>query len=104
MAGFNHENSRTMNIIDFIIGLTLMNAMPHFILGIWKRKMLSGFGTGNIQNILWGLFNFILSIGLFIFKYGFHGLLENPMYLGAAFVLVTFFVTSYFWYKYYSNT
>jgi hypothetical protein len=43
-----------MNIIDLLIGLTLMNAMPHFILGTWKGKMLSGFGTGNKQNILWG--------------------------------------------------
>jgi hypothetical protein len=43
-----------MNLIDFIIGLTLMNAMPHFILGVWKGTMLSGFGVGHTRNIVWG--------------------------------------------------
>jgi hypothetical protein len=90
-----------MNVIDFIIGLTLMNAMPHFILGIWKGKMLSGFGTGNKQNILWGLFNFMVSIGLFILKHGLKGFKENPMYSGALLVLLTFFFTSSFWVKHY---
>jgi hypothetical protein len=33
--------------IDFLIGLTLMNAMPHFVLGVWKGRMLSAFGFGN---------------------------------------------------------
>lgn len=92
-----------MNILDLIIGATLMNSMPHYILGIWKGKMLSGFGVGNIQNILWGLTNFVASISLFIFKYGFEGLIENQMYLGAAFILVTFFLTSLFWYKYFNK-
>jgi len=93
-----------MNILDLIIGITLMNAMPHFILGVWKGKMLSGFGTGNTQNILWGLSNFLVSISTFIFKYGWEGLLENQIYLGAAFIIVTFFFTSYFWYKYYNKS
>lgn len=92
-----------MNITDFIIGLTLMNAMPHFILGIWKGKMLSGFGTGNRQNILWGLSNFVISVSLFFFKYGLKGLLENQIYLGAIVVLVTFFFTAPLWKKYYDR-
>lgn len=90
-----------MNILDFLIGATLMNSMPHFILGIWKGKMLSGFGMGNRQNILWGLVNFVASIGLFIAKYGIEGLFTNPIYLGAAFILVVFFITSGFWYRYF---
>ena len=32
-----------MNAIDFIIGLTLMNAMPHFVIGVWKGRILSAF-------------------------------------------------------------
>lgn len=90
-----------MNFIDIIIGATLMNAMPHFVLGSWKAKMLSGFGTGNSQNILWGLTNFVISISLFIFKYGMKGLLENQIYLGASLIIVIFFLTSHFWYKFY---
>ena len=92
-----------MNIVDLIIGITLMNAMPHFILGVWKGKMLSGFGTGNTKNILWGLSNFATSIALFVYKYGLSGLLENQIYLGALFILVTFFFTSAFWYRYYNK-
>lgn len=92
-----------MNIIDFIIGLTLMNAMPHFILGVWKGKMLSGFGVGNTRNIVWGLCNFIVSIALFLYNYGLKGFIENQMYSGATLVLVTFFFTSVFWYKYFNK-
>lgn len=39
-----------MNLIDLLIGLTLMNAMPHFILGVWKGRMLSAFGFGDYKN------------------------------------------------------
>ena len=90
-----------MKWIDFIIGLTLMNAMPHYILGVWKGKMLSGFGTGDLRNIIWAFCNFVLSITLFIYNYGINGLFENTMYSGALLVLVTFFITSHFWYRYY---
>ena len=92
-----------MSVLDFIIGASLMNAMPHYILGVWKGKMLSGFGTGNTQNILWALANFALSIGLFIYKYGTEGFISNPIYLGAVFILMVFFITSWFWYKYFNK-
>lgn len=92
-----------MNILDLIIGASLMNAMPHFILGVWKGKMLSGFGVGNSQNILWGLTNFVISICVFILKYGVDGFIENQIYLGAVFILITFFLTSFFWYKYFNK-
>lgn len=88
-------------MIDFIIGLTLMNAMPHYILGVWKGKMLSGFGVGNTRNILWGLTNFTVSVTLFIYKYGLKGIMENQIYFGALLIMVTFFFTSYLWYKYF---
>lgn len=87
-----------MDLFDFLIGFTLMNAMPHYILGVWKAKMLSGFGMGDTKNIVWGLVNFALSIGLFAYKYGLSYLPEHGMYLGALTILVTFFITSHFWY------
>lgn len=90
-----------MKIIDLIIGITLMNAMPHYVLGVWKAKMLSGFGTGNTKNIVWGLCNFVASVSLFIYQYGIRGLIENQMYLGALIVLVTFLFSSWFWYRIY---
>lgn len=78
-------------IIDFIIGLTLINTLPHFVLGIWKGRMFSGLGFGNTANILYGLLNFIISISLFLYKYGLSGMLENGIYLGALFVLISYF-------------
>jgi hypothetical protein len=92
-----------MNWIDFIIGALLMNAMPHFILGIWKGKMLSGFGVGNSRNIVWGIVNFVASVSLFIYQYTLHGFKEHVMYTGAVFIMVTFFCTSYFWYRYFNK-
>ncbi len=88
-----------MDIIDFIIGLTLMNAMPHFVLGIWKGRMLSAFGFGDFQNILYGLLNFVISIGLFLYKYGTEQLFENGIYAGALILLVIYFLTGRFWYS-----
>jgi hypothetical protein len=90
-----------MHIIDLLIGITLMNAMPHYVLGVWKGKMLSGFGVGNKQNILWGVSNFVASVSLFLYKYGSRGLMENHIYLGAIIVLLTFFLTSFFWVRFY---
>ena len=42
------------SLTDFIIGLTLMNAMPHFVLGTFQARMLSGFGYGDHANIIYG--------------------------------------------------
>jgi len=81
-----------MNIIDFLIGLTLINTIPHFVLGIWKGRMLSGLGFGNTANILYGIINFVISISLFLYRYGISGLMENGIYLGALFVLICYFV------------
>lgn len=90
-----------MNLIDIFIGATLMNAMPHFILGVWRAKMLSGFGLGSTRNILWGLTNFIISVSLYIYTYSLHALLENGIYFGALAVIIIFFFTAPFWYQYY---
>lgn len=92
-----------MTNIDFIIGAFLMNAMPHFVLGIWKGRMLSGFGIGNKQNILYGLLNFAVSIGLFIYQYGVEELLHNGIYAGALALLVIYFLTGQFWYKFFKK-
>lgn len=89
------------SFIDFIIGLTLVNTIPHFVLGIWKGRMFSGLGFGNKQNILYGILNFIISIGLFIFKYGVDGLIQNSIYLGALFVIISYFLVGKLCYKYF---
>lgn len=95
-------------IVDFLIGLTLINTIPHFVLGIWKGRMFSGLGFGNGANIGYGITNFAISIGLFLYKYGFSGLLENGIYLGALFVIICYFLVGKLCYtsfhkKYYEN-
>ena len=87
-----------MDIIDFVIGLTLMNAMPHFVLGTWGGRMFSIFGFGDVQNILYGLLNFSISVGLFLYKYGPEQLFQNGIYAGALVLLVIYFLTGRFWY------
>jgi len=93
-----------MTIIDFVIGLTLMNAMPHFVLGIWKGRMLSGFGVGNTKNIIYGFFNFGISMTLYLYKYGFASIGENGIVAGALFVLLSYFLTGKFFYQYFKKT
>lgn len=95
-------------IIDFIIGLTLINTIPHFVLGVWKGRMFSGLGFGNTQNILYGIINFAISISLFLYKYGLAGILENGIYLGSLFVLISYFIVgklcyTFFHKKYYEK-
>lgn len=87
-----------MNLIDFIIGMTLMNAMPHFVLGIWKGRMFSVFGFGDQKNILYGLLNFVVSLSLFLYRYGMATLLKNGIYFGALILLLIYFLTGQFWY------
>lgn len=93
-----------MDLFDFVIGATLMNAMPHFVLGIWKGRMFSAFGFGDAQNIAYGVLNFVVSLGLFLFKYGIAGLAQNGIYAGALTLLVIYFVTGRFWYVRFSQS
>lgn len=90
-----------MELIDFIIGLTLVNTIPHFVLGIWKGRMISGLGFGNQANILYAFLNFLISIGLFLYKYGPEGLLENGIYPGGLFVVVMYFIVGKLCYTYF---
>ncbi len=85
-----------MSILDFFIGFTLMNAMPHFVLGVWKRHMLSGLGMSPRANILYGLLNFSVSIGLFLYGYGVNGLATHGVYAGGLFILLMYFLTAKF--------
>lgn len=92
MAKVNYTRHKHMefSIIDFIIGVTLVNCVPHVVISIWGGRMLGGFGFGKKANILYGLLNFAVSISLFLSKYGVDGLLSNEMYLGGLFVVLCF--------------
>ena len=88
-----------MNLIDFIIGASLMNAMPHLVLGIWKGRMISAFGIGDKQNIAYGFLCLVISVGLYIYQYGLDKILDNGMYIGALTILLIYFTTGQFWYN-----
>lgn len=92
-----------MGITDFIIGATLMNAMPHIIAGTRELRMSGGFGFGNTRNILWGLANIAVSLGLFIYTYGFSEILEHKMYLGALVVVGVMFATGRLQHRFYQK-
>ncbi|WP_394749918.1 hypothetical protein [Spongiimicrobium salis] len=89
------------SFIDFIIGLTLINTIPHFVLGIWKGRMFSGLGFGNRQNILYGLLNLSISLGLFLYTYGWEGLFDQGIYLGALFVIFSYLAVGKLCYRYF---
>jgi hypothetical protein len=85
-----------------------MNAMPHFVLGTWKARMFSAFGFGHTKNILYGVLNFLASLGLFVYKYGGEKIGQNGIYAGALVLLTIYFLTGWFWYsifhkKYYED-
>lgn len=88
-----------MTIIDFIIGATLMNAMPHLVLGIWKGRMFSAFGFGDKQNIAYGFLCLFISVGLFIYQYGAAAIFGNGIFSGALALLLIYFLSGQFWYK-----
>lgn len=88
-----------MSLIDFLIGFFLMNAMPHFVLGVWGGRMFSIFGFGDKQNIAYGILNFLISTGLFLYQYGLDGIMANGIFTGALSILIIYLLTGHFWQK-----
>lgn len=88
-----------MTIIDFIIGLTLMNAMPHFVLSVYKGRMLSLFGYTPQANLYYAGFNVLVAAGLYFYKYGLDHFWENGILVGACFTLLMYFLTGRYFYR-----
>lgn len=88
-----------MNTIDLLIGLTLMNAMPHFVLGVWKGRIPSAFGLGPRANLAYSLLNVSVSVGLFLYEYGLAGLVSHGVFVGGLTILVIYFATGKFFYE-----
>lgn len=81
-----------MDIIDFLIGAFLANAMPHFIFGITRTKFLGLFGYTPSGNIIYAILQFIISIILITIKYEFATILKNGFFIGAFTVLFLYFI------------
>ena len=92
-----------MNLIDFIIGGLLANAMPHLIFGLTKTHFLGLFGYSPKGNIMYAIVQFILCIILYCLNYEYKNLLENGYLVGAITVLVLYFIFGKFLVKFYGK-
>ncbi|MFT4899647.1 MAG: NO-binding membrane sensor protein with MHYT domain [Flavobacteriales bacterium] len=80
-----------MDIIDFIIGALLMNAMAHFVLGITNTHFLGMFGYSAKGNIIYGILQFLISGLLYGINYEFSEILKNGYLIGGVTVLCLYF-------------
>ncbi|MGB1204913.1 MAG: hypothetical protein ACPG5B_04655 [Chitinophagales bacterium] len=85
-------------LIDFIIGFGLANALPHFIFGITKTRFLGLFGFSPKGNIFYAYLCATISFMFFIYQYGFEGLTNNLIYTGGFFILICYFLLGKFLY------
>lgn len=83
-------------LIDFLVGFLLMNAMPHWIFGITKTRMLSAFGFSHQANIAYSFLNIAIALSLLQFQYGLTQLLNNGVVIGALAMLVIYYLTGKF--------
>ena len=90
-------------LIDFIIGFTIMNAMPHMLLGYGNIRFLALFGYGNRSNVAYAALNTIISAGLFTWKYGMEGWSTNMIYVGAVLILMIYWATGKWLIKFYGK-
>ena len=81
-----------MNVLDFIIGVLVVNAMPHLIFGLTKTHFLGLFGYSPKGNIAYAILQFILSLTLYIYNYGYETILNNGFLVGALTVLILYFI------------
>ena len=79
-------------LIDFLIGVLLMNSLPHFVLGITKTRFLGMFGYKPSANIWYAIVQFVLAMVLFHINHGIETLLDNGIVLGAACTGILFLI------------
>ncbi len=89
------------SLMDFLIGLFLMNAMPHFVIGVANIRFLSLFGFSGTANMCYSALCFAVSLALFHIEYGISDLLQNGIFLGAMTILVIYYFTTKFLYKFF---
>ena len=82
-------------IIDFFIGLTVANSIPHFLVGAARVRFLGMFGYGDKANMAYSLVSIVASLTLFHLNYGITNLFSVPMYVGALFIALAYVFTSH---------
>ena len=89
-------------MVDAIIGLTLVNALPHYIFGITGQRMLSLFGPSPRANLAYAALNLTVSIGLYLATHGVGELATDTRYLGGLFVAITYGLTGHLWFRWFN--
>jgi ABC-type uncharacterized transport system permease subunit len=81
-----------MMLIDFLIGMFLANALPHYLFGRLRVGVLGLFGYSPRGNLLYGLLCISVATALFGWKYGFslESLKQHMMLMGTAFVVLSY--------------
>ncbi len=92
-----------MNLIDFIIGGLLVNAMPHLIFGLTNTHFLGLFGYSSKGNIIYAILQFLLCILLLVLNYNFSEIFANGFLIGGLTVLVLYFILGKFLIKLYKK-
>jgi len=92
-----------MNLVDFLIGAFIVNALAHFIFGITKTHYLGLFGYSPKGNIGYGLLQFVVVLILLFVNYSFKSILQNGFVIGGLFVLILFLVFGKFSLKLFSK-
>ncbi len=86
----------TFSLIDFLIGIFLMNAMPHMLFGLIRLRFLSLFGFSAWGNLLYSLVNIFAAGALYHHQYGINALKLDGISLGALAMLAIYLVTGRF--------
>jgi hypothetical protein len=80
------------SLIDFFIGLTLVNIIPHYMVGILKVRFLSLYGFGDKQNMAYAYTSLAVSIILYHINYGVNTIFDHAWYAGGLFVVISYLI------------
>ncbi len=81
-----------MNLLDFLIGGLIANAIPHLIFGLTKTHFLGMFGYSPKGNIIYAILQFVVALSLYFYMYGYESLLGNGFLVGGITVLLLYFM------------
>ncbi len=85
-----------LNILDFLTGFLLMNAMPHLIFGIIRLRFLSLFGFSTLGNLFYALANVGAAGAVYHHQYDITSIKQDGIVLGALAIFVIYAITGRF--------
>lgn len=85
-----------LNVLDFLTGFFLVNAMPHLIFGIIRLRFLSLFGFSALGNLLYALVNIAAAGAIYHFQYDILSMKQDGILLGALTIIVIYAITGRF--------